>query len=118
VCNRRYIPGIERCVAQTILTISAVYVVFGLAFAIAFVTVLIPRIDDAATGAPLAFRLAIFPGAMLLWPILLRNSLARCRTKHDRVAAQCRWHARIWMVLEPLLLVGLLVALWARGGHS
>jgi len=57
--------------AHVILTVAAAYVAAGLPFAVAFVTVGVGRIDHAARGASLAFRLIIFPGTIALWPLLL-----------------------------------------------
>ncbi|HEX8914565.1 MAG TPA: hypothetical protein VF796_19605 [Humisphaera sp.] len=58
-------------VASLILVAGAAYAGTGLAFALAFVTVGVGRVDPAARGAPVGFRLAIVPGAAALWPVLL-----------------------------------------------
>jgi len=46
------------------------YALIGVVFALAFVTKGVERIDDAAKGAPIGFRVLIFPGAAALWPVL------------------------------------------------
>ena len=58
-------------VAHVILACFAAYGAAGLPFAVAFVTVGIGRIDHAARGAPLGFRLIILPASVALWPLLL-----------------------------------------------
>lgn len=64
--------------AQTILACLGLYLLIGLVFALAFVTVLIKRFDaNAAEAAPLQFRVLIFPGVAALWPVLLLTLLKR-----------------------------------------
>lgn len=53
----------------------AIYTAVGLLFAIAFAASGVDRIDTAAHGSGLAFRLLIIPGAAALWPLLLRRWL-------------------------------------------
>ncbi len=52
------------------------YVALGAAFALAFVSVGVQRIDSQAIGSSLGFRVLIFPGSVALWPLLLRRWLA------------------------------------------
>ncbi len=56
--------------AVAILLIFAFYAAFGTLFGIFFVWRGVNRIDVAAQGAPLSFRLLILPGVIALWPIL------------------------------------------------
>ena len=58
-------------VAQWIVNLAMIYVAFGFAFAIIFVTFGVERIDSSAKGAPVFFRFLILPGAAALWPVLL-----------------------------------------------
>lgn len=60
-------------VASLILWTATVYAAAGFVFAFAFVVRGAATIDRSAEGAPLSFRLLIFPGAAALWPILLRK---------------------------------------------
>lgn len=53
-----------------IVTLAGVYLGAGLLFAIAFVSLGVQRIDPAAEGAKLGFRLLILPGSAALWPLL------------------------------------------------
>ena len=55
--------------------LAGVYAAVGLAFAVAFVIRGVQRVDPAAKGAPLGFRLLILPGSAALWPLLLRRWL-------------------------------------------
>lgn len=49
----------------------ALYLAAGLVFGLAFLIFGLPRIDPAARGTGLAFRLIILPGVAALWPLLL-----------------------------------------------
>ena len=60
-------------VAHVILIALAAYVAPGVAFALAFVTVGLGRVDPLARHAPVGFRLMIFPASAALWPLLLRR---------------------------------------------
>jgi hypothetical protein len=53
-----------------ILTVVAVYLLAGLLFGVAFLAVGVSRIDPAARGTSVRFRLLILPGTIALWPIL------------------------------------------------
>jgi hypothetical protein len=48
-----------------------VYSAIGFGFAVFFVASLLPRHDAAARGTSAGFRLLVFPGAMMLWPLVL-----------------------------------------------
>jgi hypothetical protein len=56
--------------AELILLAAAGYLLAGLLFGLAFVTVGVTRIDPAARGTSATFRLLILPGAVALWPVL------------------------------------------------
>ena len=51
--------------------LAGAYAAVGVLFAVAFATWGIQRVDPAAKGAPLGFRLLILPGSAALWPLLL-----------------------------------------------
>lgn len=57
-------------VVFVMLCIVGFYIAIGVLFAAAFVTVGVSRIDAAAHGSPIAFRLIIAPGVVALWPYL------------------------------------------------
>lgn len=63
--------------AQVIVGTLAVYVVLGLAFALAFVAKGVMAIDPGARGMPWPARLLILPGVAALWPLMLRKWLAQ-----------------------------------------
>jgi len=54
-----------------VIWLAGAYAVLGVVFAAAFVTLGVQRVDPAAKGAPLGFRLLILPGCAALWPLLL-----------------------------------------------
>jgi hypothetical protein len=47
------------------------YSLLGVAFAVAFVSLGVGRIDPLARSAPWTFRALILPGAVVFWPLLL-----------------------------------------------
>ena len=55
---------------ELILLAAAFYAVAGGAFALAFVTVGVTKLDPAARGTSWAFRALILPGSAALWPVL------------------------------------------------
>lgn len=57
-------------VADTLLTLVAIYLSAGVVFAIPFVLRGAARLDPAAGPASRGFRLAILPGSVALWPLL------------------------------------------------
>lgn len=62
-------------IAQWVVNLVMIYAAFGVAFAIAFVIFGVGKIDPAAKGTPLLFRLLILPGAAALWPLLVKRWL-------------------------------------------
>jgi hypothetical protein len=70
------------------------YAALGVLFAIPFAWRGVQRIDPAAAGATLGFRLAILPGAAALWPYLAwrwlrgRQRPPLPRDAHRRAAAE------------------------------
>ena len=57
-------------IAQLLVNLLAVYVGLGFVFALLFAARGAERLDPAARGAGLGFRLLIVPGAAALWPLL------------------------------------------------
>ncbi len=53
--------------------VAAAYAAVGVVFAAVFAVWGVARVDPAAKGAPLGFRLLILPGCAALWPLLLRR---------------------------------------------
>jgi hypothetical protein len=56
--------------AEWIIRLVAVYAGAGLLFALAFVGFGLERVDPAARGAPVRFRLLVLPGCAALWPYM------------------------------------------------
>jgi membrane protein implicated in regulation of membrane protease activity len=60
-------------IAAAFLILLAIYLACGFLFAVPFVLVGVKKIDPHAAHGSWGFRLLIFPGAMTLWPLLLRR---------------------------------------------
>lgn len=69
--------------ANFAIVIVSIYVAVGIVCAAGFVWRGVDRIDPAAHGAPWTFRLLIFPGAVALWPILVRRWSRATQTRGD-----------------------------------
>ncbi len=61
--------------AQISLLLLGLYFTLGFLFALFFVSKGVRVVDSAAHSATFGFRLLIFPGAMALWPVLLKRWL-------------------------------------------
>lgn len=60
--------------SATLLVLALeIYLVIGLAFAVAFVLFGAGRVDPAARRGTWGFRLLLLPGATALWPLLARR---------------------------------------------
>lgn len=59
--------------AAWLVNLGGVYLGLGFLFAIAFVSFGLRRIDPAAEGAKIGFRLLILPGVTALWPLFVRR---------------------------------------------
>ena len=57
-------------IAETILIVLLGYLLCGLAVGVPFVLRGADRVDEAARGTSLGFRLLILPGTVLLWPLM------------------------------------------------
>lgn len=57
-----------------LLWILALYTLIGIPVALWFLVISGPRLDSALKSAPLRIRLIFIPGAVCLWPIVLRRS--------------------------------------------
>ncbi|MHC5211848.1 MAG: hypothetical protein ACYTG2_14100 [Planctomycetota bacterium] len=64
---------------EWIVGAAGIYLAIGLVFALAFVWRGVSRVDPAAAGGSLGFRLLIVPGAAALWPLLLRRWMSGAR---------------------------------------
>lgn len=62
-------------IAQWVVNLAMIYAALGVAFAIAFVIFGVGKIDPAAKGTSLLFRLLILPGTVALWPLLVKRWL-------------------------------------------
>ena len=67
--------------AELFVNLIGVYGGIGTLFAVAFVTAGASRIDPTAKNSTIGFRLIVFPGATLLWPLLLRRWIGKGRQR-------------------------------------
>ena len=58
-------------IANALVVALEAYALVGGVFALAFVAAGVSRIDPAARGAGIAFRVMILPGSAAFWPMLL-----------------------------------------------
>lgn len=65
--------------AEWIVAVAVGYAAVGLLFGLAFVTIGVTRLDPAARGTSVAFRVLILPGAVALWPFLLLKWVSAAR---------------------------------------
>ena len=70
-------------VAEVILLIALAYVLCGLAVGVPFVLSGVDRVDEAARGASLGFRLLILPGTVVLWPLMATEWIKAARPGDD-----------------------------------
>jgi len=57
---------------DALLIMIAAYAVIGGVLGVWFVTRGVDRVDPVVAGSPRGFRMIILPGAVILWPIVLR----------------------------------------------
>lgn len=62
--------------ASWVVAALALYTAAGVVFAIPFVVRGVNRLDPVARESSWGFRVAIFPGAVAFWPLLLKRWLA------------------------------------------
>jgi len=70
-------------VISILLTLMVIYLLCGLLFAIPFVIKGVEKIDEAAHGGSIGFRIIIIPGTMVFWPILLKKWIKTAKRKNS-----------------------------------
>ena len=63
-------------VAEAFVLALGLYASAGALFVLPFLALGVNRIDPGSRGAGLRFRLAILPGVIAFWPLLLRRWVA------------------------------------------
>lgn len=63
--------------AAALVTLATVYMGIGLLFAVFFVFFGVARVDPEAGEMPVAVRLLILPGCVIMWPLMLSKWLRR-----------------------------------------
>lgn len=56
-----------------VIYVVSFYLIVGVAFALLFIIRWVTRLDEASTESGWSFRLMIFPGCVVFWPILLKK---------------------------------------------
>jgi hypothetical protein len=64
---------VTEALAHIVVWMAGTYLGAGTAFAAAFVTAGVQRIDPVARDGTWGFRVVIVPGVVLLWPLLARR---------------------------------------------
>ena len=64
-------------VAWILVSVAGVYAAIGVVYAAFFVWRGVQRIDPAAEEGTIGFRVLVFPGAVALWPLLMRRTQER-----------------------------------------
>lgn len=77
-------------IAAALLIVLGIYLLCGLVFAVPFVVVGVKRIDPHALHGSWGFRLLVFPGAMALWPLLLRRWMSGAHEPPEESTAHRR----------------------------
>jgi len=72
---------------NTAFMLGLVYLVVGIIFAIFFLRKGIEKMDTAAHGSGIGFRLIILPGTIALWPVLLKKWMNVKKKSHDEAAS-------------------------------
>jgi hypothetical protein len=67
------VPGVWVTLVTWALGALAAYLALGVLFAVPFVLRWVARIDPDAVAGSAGFRVLIFPGAVALWPLLVRR---------------------------------------------
>jgi hypothetical protein len=100
-------------IAQFILTAFSLYLLAGLVFALWFIWFGAHRLDGAAKGAGIGFRLMILPAAALLWPVLIVKLF---KAPSAQGIGKTRKGAQLvmWLVLAPVIALGFVMALGLR----
>lgn len=62
-------------VAEIVLWVLGFYLLAGLAVGVPFICRGVNKVDAAASGTSVTFRLVILPGCVAFWPLILRRWL-------------------------------------------
>lgn len=76
--------------ANGIVVALGLYLLAGLAFAVPFLLRGIARVDPAAHGSGVGFRLIVLPGVIAMWPLLARRWLRGTPPPTERNAHRAR----------------------------
>jgi hypothetical protein len=96
--------------AMAIVVVAKAYLLTGIAVAVPFLVFGVGRADPSASGA-YGFRVLVFPGVVLLWPlVVLRWAGKWTKSPDGNPEAQRRAHLRIWTAMAILLTAAFALA--------
>lgn len=106
---------IHGMIIQITLFLIGIYLLAGFIFAIAFVLKGAQVIDEGANGGSIGFRIMIFPGSVVFWPMLLQRWRKQRKHKTPNMTKQLRRrHFQIWLLLLLILPLGIITARLVR----
>ena len=70
-------------IIEIILMLMLLYILAGIVFAVAFVFRGAQVIDEGARGGSIGFRIMIFPGTIIFWPVLLQKWRKEIQTQNQ-----------------------------------
>jgi hypothetical protein len=73
--------------AQLLVSLSGLYAAAGAVFAMAFLWRWVGRLDPAAAHATWGFRVLVFPGVVMFWPLFLVRLLRGASAPPDEWTA-------------------------------
>lgn len=73
-------------IAWILVSVAGVYAAIGVVFAAFFIWRGVQRIDPAAVEGTVGFRTLVFPGAVALWPLMMRRVQERSMPPTERNA--------------------------------
>jgi len=76
-------PSVWIEIVRWLVTAAGVYAAAGCVFAVPFLVRGVERIDPAARGSSLGFRVLVAPGVVALWPFLLRRWASGARAPRE-----------------------------------
>jgi hypothetical protein len=97
-----------------LLTGLGLYALIGFFVGLVFVIKGIRVIDPVADAAPIRIRLLFLPGCVAIWPIVLQHWRSHAQKRLNMNRELRKRHLRIWSLLGPILIAGVVVALVLR----
>ncbi len=115
-----------RMIVEILLGLGAIHLGIGCLFALWIQRSVLERMDPAVRGTGLGLRLILFPGLILLWPLLTwvwwgnrtRSNRAEAWVERMWPGRARRVHRYAWQALAVLVPIGLAMILGWRPTRS